>query len=99
MWLDKYSTALLDSSCICLRVYMRSLAVSQLHDAVREKYGAVAKAVGDTGCCAPTACGCGDPISSNLYSDRETAGLPPDAVAASLGCGNPTALLPLEAGQ
>jgi arsenite methyltransferase len=78
---------------------MRSLAVSQLHDAVREKYGAVAKAVGDTGCCAPTACGCGDPISSNLYSDRETAGLPPDAVAASLGCGNPTALLPLEAGQ
>ena len=51
------------------------------------------------GCCGPTACGCGDPITSNLYSDAETSGLPADAVAASLGCGNPTALLALEPGQ
>src|ERR1700736_3831323 len=68
--------------------------------AVREKYGAIAKAVGKAGgCCGPGACGCGDPITSNLYSDAETQGLPADAVAVSLGCGNPTALLHLEPGQ
>ena len=69
-----------------------------VRDAVRETYGEIARAAGQ-GCCGPTACGCGDPISSNLYSETETAGLPPEAVAASLGCGNPTALLPLEPGQ
>ena len=68
-------------------------------DAVRQKYGAIAKSVGAKGCCEPVVCGCGDPISSNLYSERETAGLPADAVAASLGCGNPTALIALEPGQ
>ena len=67
--------------------------------AVREKYGAIAKNVANTGGCGPTACGCGDPISSNLYSDEETRDLPADAVAVSLGCGNPTALLALEPGQ
>ena len=55
---------------------------------------------GHTGCCGPAACcGGGDPITSDLYSDAENQGLPADAVAASLGCGNPTALLPLEPGQ
>jgi arsenite methyltransferase len=68
-------------------------------DAVRQKYGAIARSVGAESCCAPTACGGGDPISSDLYSDRETEGLPADAVAASLGCGNPTALIALEPGQ
>ena len=68
--------------------------------AVREKYGAIAKAVGDTGgCSGRTACGCGDPITSNLYSDAETESLPAEAVAVSLGCGNPTALITLEPGQ
>ena len=70
-----------------------------VRDAVRQKYGAIAASVGATSCCGPAACGCGDPISSNLYSERETAGLPAEAVAASLGCGNPTALLALEPGQ
>ena len=51
------------------------------------------------GCCGPLACGCSDPITSNLYSDAETSSLPAEAVAASLGCGNPTALLALEPGQ
>ena len=77
--------------------------MADIQQAVREKYGAIAASVTNastsTGCCRPTACGCGDPISSNLYSDAETSGLPPDAVAASLGCGNPTALLALEPGQ
>jgi arsenite methyltransferase len=72
---------------------------TQVQDAVREKYGEIARSVGKTGCCGPTACGCGDPITSNLYSDQETAGLPPDAVAVSLGCGNPTALIELQPGQ
>ncbi|HEX2459195.1 MAG TPA: arsenite methyltransferase [Vicinamibacterales bacterium] len=70
-----------------------------VQDAVREKYGEIARSVGKTGCCGPTACGCSDPITSNLYSDRETADLPGEAVAVSLGCGNPTALIDLQSGQ
>src|SRR5437867_2054520 len=77
--------------------------MSDIQQAVREKYGAIATSVqessGKTGCCGPSACGCGDPITSNLYSDAETRSLPADALAASLGCGNPTALLALEPGQ
>src|SRR5579859_6810554 len=77
--------------------------MSDVQQAVREKYGAIASAVSKastpTGCCGPTACGCGDPITSDLYSDAETSGLPREAVAASLGCGNPTALLELKAGE
>jgi arsenite methyltransferase len=79
--------------------------MSDIQQAVREKYGAIATSVRESsaasnvGCCGPSACGCGDPITSNLYSDAETSGLPADAVAASLGCGNPTALLALEPGQ
>ena len=77
--------------------------MSGIEQAVREKYGAIAdsvrKASTNAGCCGPTARGCGDPITSNLYSDAETSGLPADAVTASLGCGNPTALLALELGQ
>ena len=72
---------------------------THVQDAVREKYGEIARSVGKTGCCGPTACGCGDPITSDLYSDAETAGLPADAVAVSLGCGNPTALIDLQPGQ
>jgi arsenite methyltransferase len=72
---------------------------AHVQDAVREKYGDIARSVGKTGCCGPTACGCGDSITSDLYSDAETAGLPADAVSASLGCGNPTALIDLQPGQ
>ena len=70
-----------------------------VQEAVRQKYGEIARSVGKTGCCGPTACGCGDPITSDLYSETETAGLPGDAVAVSLGCGNPTALIELQPGQ
>ena len=80
-----------------------------VHEAVRSKYSAIARSAGTASCCAPAqppegalaphACGCGDPITSNLYSDAETSGLPADAVAVSLGCGNPTALTSLEPGQ
>jgi arsenite methyltransferase len=77
--------------------------MSDIEQAVREKYGAIATAVTEgsatAGCCEPSPCGCSDPITSNLYSDAETTGLPAAAVAASLGCGNPTALIELRVGD
>ena len=77
--------------------------MSDIQQAVREKYGAIATSVTNsskaTGCCGPRACGGEDPITSNLYSDAEAGSIPADAVAASMGCGNPTALLTLEPGQ
>lgn len=76
-----------------------------LKDAVRERYAAAATRVrteGKTGCCGPSSCGCASddkaPISSNLYG-TEAADLPEDAVLASLGCGNPTALATLKPGE
>ncbi len=51
-------------------------------------------------CCGSDAsAGGGDPITSNLYQDHEKAGLPADAIAASLGCGNPAALAELKPGE
>jgi arsenite methyltransferase len=77
--------------------------MSDIQQAVREKYGAIAASVSESSpgpsCCGPASCGCADPISSELYSETEKSGLPAGAVAASLGCGNPTALLTLEPGQ
>src|SRR3954467_6157284 len=77
--------------------------MTDVQQAVKDKYGAIASAVTNgtsrSDCCGPTACGCGDPITSNLYSDADKGALPEDAVTASLGCGNPTALLALEPGQ
>src|SRR3954454_7010034 len=76
--------------------------MTNIQDAVRQKYGAIAASVREgassASCCGPTACGC-DPITSGLYSNDETGTLPDSAVVASLGCGNPTALLQLEPGQ
>ena len=69
---------------------------SDLKSAVREKYGAAARGVDTGGCCGGS---CGDPITSNLYSDSETGEIPAEAVRASLGCGNPTALAELKEGQ
>ena len=73
---------------------------ADVRQAVREKYGEIARSVaaGD-GCCGPSACGCSDPMTSNLYTQEETDTLPSEAVVASLGCGNPTALASLEPGQ
>src|SRR6059036_2259357 len=78
------------------------MADETLKQIVKEKYGQAAQRVtsGDSGCCGSTAArgGC-DPITSNLYAAGETAGLPAQAVAASLGCGNPTALADLSPGE
>src|SRR5678815_1292437 len=75
--------------------------MSEIRQAVKDKYGAIAASVakGGGGCCGPPSCGCGDPITSDLYSADQTSGLPAEAVLASLGCGNPTALAQLEPGQ
>ena len=73
--------------------------MSDIETAVREKYGAIAKAVGGGNGCGAGACCGGDPITSDLYSAAETHDLPADAVSASLGCGNPTALLTLQPGE
>jgi len=71
-------------------------------DIVKEKYGAAAKRVaeGGTACCGSGAelSGC-DPITRDLYDALQTAALPADAVSASLGCGNPTALAKLQPGE
>jgi SAM-dependent methyltransferase len=67
---------------------------------VRDKYGKVALRVaqGGEGCCGSAPQGC-DPITADLYAEDETAGLPAQAVQASLGCGNPTALARLAVGE
>jgi arsenite methyltransferase len=75
------------------------MSTAHVQDAVREKYGEIARSGGASGCCGPSTCGCGDPITSNLYSNSETADLPAAAVAVSLGCGNPTALIDLKPGE
>ncbi len=75
-----------------------------IKETVREKYGAAALRViaGErSSCCGGGAAfpGSVDPITANLYSDAEASGLPQNAVLASLGCGNPTALADLREGE
>lgn len=71
-------------------------------DVVKEKYGQVALRVtaGGSSCCStsPALDGC-DPITSNLYDPNQITGMPQEAVKASLGCGNPTALALLQPGE
>jgi arsenite methyltransferase len=81
---------------------------STLKATVKEKYGQAALRVseGETAapCCGSSGC-CGattearDPITSDLYDERQKAGIPAEAVLASLGCGNPTALAELKNGE
>jgi len=71
---------------------------------VKEKYGQAALRVkeGGSACCgaSPAASsGCGDPITSNLYDVAQAKEIPEAALLASLGCGNPTALAKLNAGE
>jgi 2-polyprenyl-3-methyl-5-hydroxy-6-metoxy-1,4-benzoquinol methylase len=68
---------------------------------VKEKYGAAARQVRASGtvACGDPALRCCDPITTNLYNEAEKSGLPASAVLASLGCGNPTALIELKPGE
>jgi SAM-dependent methyltransferase len=79
------------------------MSTTDIRETVREKYGQAALRVvagGGSSCCGGAAFdGSCDPITSNLYDDAQTAGLPEQAVLASLGCGNPTALAELGEGE
>jgi arsenite methyltransferase len=73
-----------------------------IKEVVREKYGEAARRVGTpSGCCGTTAANasCCDPITSNLYDDAQAQQIPGEALQASLGCGNPTALAKLNPGD
>ncbi len=79
-----------------------------LKTTVKEKYGQAALRVTEgataASCCGSSGC-CGatteawDPITSDLYDEKQRAGIPVEAVLASLGCGNPTALAELNPGE
>ena len=79
------------------------MANEYIKNVVRTKYGEAARRViaeAQSSCgCGTSAIPCCDPISSDLYAASEVAELPKDVVAASLGCGNPTALAQLNAGE
>jgi SAM-dependent methyltransferase len=81
---------------------------SALKTTVKEKYGQAARRVSEgttaAPCCGSSGC-CGatteawDPITSDLYDENQKAGIPVEAMLASLGCGNPTALAALKEGE
>src|SRR5437867_4436853 len=86
-------------------------SLDEIRSAVQARYGAIAERVADgtsASCCGsatgPSGC-CGtaserwDPITSDLYESGQTAGIPGEALLASLGCGNPTALADLHEGE
>ncbi|TMQ22055.1 MAG: arsenite methyltransferase [Candidatus Rokuibacteriota bacterium] len=78
------------------------MADDDIKAVVRDKYGKAALRVTSAegaACCGSASTREADPISSNLYGGSETAELPAEAVAASLGCGNPTALAQLSPGE
>jgi arsenite methyltransferase len=79
------------------------MSTADIKEVVKEKYGQAALRVksGGSSCCgAAAAIGqCCDPITSNLYSASEGEQVPEEAMLASLGCGNPTALAQLNAGE
>jgi arsenite methyltransferase len=79
------------------------MSASNIKDVVKEKYGQAALRVstGGSSCCGagPALDGCCDPITANLYDATQTTELPQEALLASLGCGNPTALARLNPGE
>ena len=79
------------------------MSTTDIKQVVKEKYGQAALRVktGGSRCCGVTAAsglGC-DPITSNLYNSSDAGQVPEDAMLASLGCGNPTALAKLNPGE
>jgi ubiquinone/menaquinone biosynthesis C-methylase UbiE len=74
-----------------------------IKEVVQEKYGLAARRASSgqkASCGCGTSAGCGtDPITSDLYDESQAAAIPAEAMLASLGCGNPTALAELKAGE
>jgi 2-polyprenyl-3-methyl-5-hydroxy-6-metoxy-1,4-benzoquinol methylase len=79
------------------------MSAENIKEVVKEKYGQAALRViqGRSSCCgmAPASGSCADPITSNLYDGSQTSQIPEEALLASLGCGNPTALAELKPGE
>ncbi len=80
------------------------MSTDNIKEIVREKYGeaALRAGAGGSACCggAPvSANGCADPITANLYDASQAGEIPQEAMLASLGCGNPTALAKLNPGD
>lgn len=79
------------------------MSMQDVKEVVREKYGEAARRVvsgAGNACCGASACGAEvDPITVDLYESEQTRLLPQEAVKASLGCGNPTALAQLNPGE
>lgn len=73
----------------------------QIRENVREKYAERARRAAEASGCGPSCCRpeCADPVTPDLYRTDEVATLPGGAIAASLGCGNPTALADLRPGE
>ena len=82
---------------------MSTTKTNDIREVVKEKYGQAALRVTDGGsnCCGATAANpeCWDPITSNLYDAAQLGQIPEEALLASLGCGNPTALAKLNPGE
>lgn len=81
---------------------MGSSEIENVQEQVREKYGRAARAVAETGsvqACCDSGLRCCDPITTHLYSSDQRGLIPEKAVLASLGCGNPTALIELKEGE
>src|SRR4030081_678751 len=77
-------------------------SVRDIKEVVKQKYGEAALRVksGGSSCCgAAPGNGCGDPITANLYDTLQATQIPEEALLASLGCGNPTALANLNPGE
>ena len=79
------------------------MSTTNIKDVVKEKYGQAALRVksGGSSCCGATAASdsCCDPITTNLYDPSQAQQIPEEALLASLGCGNPTALALLNPGE
>src|ERR1700687_5252753 len=77
----------------------RLMSDTNIQEVVKQKYGQAAKqeTAGGPVCCGGELSGRAA-ITKNLYDEAQKSGLPAEAVAASLGCGNPTALAKLQAG-
>jgi len=81
---------------------LRQTGSADIRDMVKQKYGEAALRVksGGSSCCGATAgTGCCDPITTNLYDAAQAGQIPEEALMASLGCGNPTALAQLNPGE
>ena len=80
-----------------------NVETANIKEIVREKYGqaALRAGLGESSCCgaAPASGATCDPITSNLYDSTQMEQVPEKALQASLGCGNPTALAKLNAGD